>query len=159
MIRRPVLACVLLWTGCAGLAFGTAIGCSSASSPGTEGSADSGTGADSHAGSDSSAASDSGGGADTSMSNEDAQGVGLHDGGAPDALYGACAVMGSFGWPCNASATGPDPTDCTDPAYPDCFVGGQGTWCTKTCATSADCTQVEDAGCTPTACNNKGYCK
>lgn len=85
---------------------------------------------------------------------------GPHDGGAPDALYGACAIQGSFGWPCSAADSGPDPTDCTYSSYPECFIGGQGSWCTKTCATAVDCTTgVEDAGCVPTACNARGYCK
>jgi hypothetical protein len=84
----------------------------------------------------------------------------VDDGAAPISLYGACAVTGSFGWPCTASATGPDPTDCTDPNYPDCFVGGQGSWCTKSCKVATDCTaDAEDAGCVPTACNAKLSCK
>jgi hypothetical protein len=56
--------------------------------------------------------------------------------------------------------SGPDTTDCTDPAYSVCFVGGQGAWCTKTCMAATDCTMgVEDAGCIPTNCNARGYCK
>ncbi|HEX8790714.1 MAG TPA: hypothetical protein VF765_07165 [Polyangiaceae bacterium] len=91
---------------------------------------------------------------------EDVVGDGPHDGAAPDALYGACARQGSFGWPCSLTASGPDTTDCTDPAYTQCFVGGQGAWCTKTCTSATDCTMgVEDAGCIPTGCNARGYCK
>jgi hypothetical protein len=84
---------------------------------------------------------------------------GAHDGPTPDALYGACAIMGSFGSPCHAADSGPDPTDCTDPNYPVCFVGGQGSWCTKMCSGNADCAKVEDAGCVPTQCNGRGFCK
>ena len=84
----------------------------------------------------------------------------MHDGPSPDALYGACAKQGSFGWPCTLTVTGPDPSECTDPNYPDCFAGGQGAWCTKTCTGTTDCTNgASDAGCVPTACNGKGYCK
>src|SRR5271165_4261801 len=79
-------------------------------------------------------------GATDSGAMEDVVGDGPHDGAAPGALYGGCAQQGSFGWPCHATATGPDTTDCTDPAYTDCFVGGQGAWCTKTCTTGTDCT-------------------
>jgi hypothetical protein len=87
-------------------------------------------------------------------------GDGDQNGAAPDALYGACAVKGSFGANCAATTSGPDPTDCTDPAFPDCFAGGQGAWCTKTCTSVTDCTSAaEDGGCAPSACNMKGYCK
>ena len=69
-------------------------------------------------------------------------------------------VKGSFGSTCAATVTGADPTDCTDPGYAECFVGGQGAWCTKLCKAATDCTTGgEDAGCQPTACNAKGYCK
>jgi hypothetical protein len=113
---------------------------------------------------------DSGGQQDTGMQQdtgasdagmkEDVVGDGSHDGAPPDALYGACEHMGSFGSACTASASGPDPANCTDPAYPDCFVGGQGSWCTKTCTSATDCTMgVEDSGCVPTSCNARGYCK
>lgn len=103
--------------------------------------------------------------ADTGATNEGDSGAAdsghpdEHDSAAPDALYGACAVTGSFGWSCAASATGADPADCTDPNYPDCFVGGQGSWCTKACIANGDCVAIEDAGCVPSACNMKGYCK
>jgi hypothetical protein len=86
-------------------------------------------------------------------------GDGSHDGPSPDALYAACAITGSFGAPCHATTTGADPTDCTDPSYPVCFVGGQGSWCTKACTGNGDCAQMEDAGCVPTQCNGRGYCK
>jgi hypothetical protein len=82
---------------------------------------------------------------------------------APTTVYGACALQGSFGWPCSATTSGPDPTDCTDPNFPDCFVGGQGSWCTASCATFGVCPPGDqdggDAGCTPSACNARGYCK
>jgi hypothetical protein len=86
-------------------------------------------------------------------------------------LYGACATKGSFGWPCTETATGLDPTDCTDPNYPYCFVGGQGTWCTALCdedagdnacleaADASGATGLDGGGCIPSACNAKGYCK
>jgi hypothetical protein len=68
--------------------------------------------------------------------------------------------MGGFGWPCSAATSGADPTDCTDPSYGQCFVGGQGAWCTKTCTGNSDCTTaLEDAGCAPTSCNARGFCK
>jgi len=95
-----------------------------------------------------------------STPTEDVVGDGPRDGAAPDALYGGCALEGSFGWPCSLTASGPDPTTCTDPTYSVCFVGGQGAWCTKTCTSNTDCTTgVEDAGCIPTECNARGYCK
>jgi hypothetical protein len=142
----------------AALSLGLATGCSSSSggsSPpaGHDGgtASDTGTGADTASGTD----SGGGGGADAGMESS----PGEHDGAAPDALYG-CAAKGSFGWPCTVSASGPDPTDCTDPNFPDCFVGGQGSWCTKTCTGTTDCTgSAEDAGCAPESCNTKGYCK
>ena len=91
---------------------------------------------------------------------DDVVGDGPRDGAPPDAQDGACARMGSFGWPCHLTTSGPDTTDCTDPAYGDCFVGGQGAWCTKMCANPSECTSgVEDAGCIPTTCNARGYCK
>jgi hypothetical protein len=81
----------------------------------------------------------------------------------PTTAYAECAAKGSFGWPCTATTSGPDPTDCTDPNFPDCFVGGQGAWCTASCATFGTCPPNDqdggDAGCTPTACNARGYCK
>jgi hypothetical protein len=100
------------------------------------------------------------GGVTDGAPTEDVVGDGPHDGAPPDALYGGCERMGSFGSPCHLTATGPDPTDCTDPTYPECFVGGQGAWCTKTCMSATDCTMgVEDAGCIPVQCNARGYCK
>ena len=106
------------------------------------------------------AGDDGGGDATASDAPLDHPGEGAHDGPAPDALYG-CALPGSFGANCRATATGADPTDCTDPEYPICFVGGQGAWCTKTCTpTGTECTTgVEDGGCAPTGCNGRGYCK
>lgn len=82
------------------------------------------------------------------------------DGAPPSSLYGACAVQGGFGWPCTV-AGGNDPTNCTDPEFPYCFSGGQGSWCTKSCASdpNACTTNVPDAGCAPTQCNARGYCK
>jgi hypothetical protein len=151
LITNPVL-----WLGSLSVAaaIGFACGCSS-SSPGPETS----TGEDSGTKSDGGTTSDTGTGGDA-MNMQDVVGDGAHDGAAPDALYSACALNGSFGWPCTLTATGPDPTDCTDPNYPDCFVGGQGAWCTKACTMGTDCTTgLEDAGCVPTACNARGYCK
>jgi hypothetical protein len=78
----------------------------------------------------------------------------------PDVKYGACAVKGSFGAPCTADANGPDPSECTDPRYPICNVGGQGSWCSRSCTSAADCASGSvDAGCTPTGCNKKSNCK
>jgi hypothetical protein len=113
------------------------LACSSSSTPGTPEPNDSG------------AASDT-----------EPMGDGGHDGATAATTYGACAVKGSFGWTCAATTSGADPTDCTDPSYPDCFVGGQGAWCTTACTSATDCTAVSsDAGCIPTACNTRGYCK
>lgn len=96
------------------------------------------------------------------------------DGASPASLYTACALQGSFGWPCSIAnapdvdAAGQsavlDPIDCTDPSYPYCFLGGQGSWCTAPCtlATVAATCNLEDAGCAPrtdTTCNAKGFCK
>ena len=62
--------------------------------------------------------------------------------------------------PCTANASGPDPGECTDPNFPICNVGGQGSWCTKICTGVDDCTtDPDDAGCKPTGCNKKGNCK
>jgi hypothetical protein len=120
-------------------------GCSSSSSPTTP-----------------AAGSDAGGGDTTAAVDapDDHVGEGNHDGPPPDALYG-CALPGSFGAPCTAATSGADPTDCTDPEYPVCFVGGQGAWCTKSCtAGGSECTTaIEDGGCAPTSCNARGYCK
>jgi hypothetical protein len=133
-------------------------GCSSSTSP-AQGSGCVGTSC--HDGSAGGGGDTSGGGQGDGGTGDEhtgtGPGIGAHDGAAPDALYAACAVQGSFGWPCTAANSGPDPTDCTDPNYPDCFVGGQGAWCTATC--SGTCAALEDAGCTPTACNGRGYCK
>ncbi|HEY2512266.1 MAG TPA: hypothetical protein VGI39_15470 [Polyangiaceae bacterium] len=83
-----------------------------------------------------------------------------NDGAPPSSLYGACAIKGGFGWPCTV-AGGSDPTNCTDPEFPYCFSGGQGSWCTKSCLSdpNACTTNVPDAGCAPTQCNARGYCK
>jgi hypothetical protein len=82
----------------------------------------------------------------------------------PTTAYAECAVKGSFGSPCTLTTSGPDPSECTDPNFPDCFAGGQGAWCTVSCATFGVCIPPGDkdggdAGCTPTACNARGYCK
>ncbi len=84
----------------------------------------------------------------------------VDDGAPPGSLYGACAVKGSFGWPCT-EANAIDPTSCTDPKFPYCFGGGQGYWCTADCADAgfASACAAEATGCAPTACNAKGYCK
>jgi hypothetical protein len=162
MRTRPLLASPALWIGAVATAAALAFGCGSSSSGTPEP-----TGPTKDGGCQGAACVDAGPGADTGSSNPDAgEGPDVHeadgsrDGAAADALYG-CAATGSFGWRCSASTTGPDPTDCTDPIYPDCFVGGQGSWCTKACpGGAADCTMAaEDAGCAPTACNARGYCK
>lgn len=141
---RPILVSPLFWLASAGfaLALGFGFGCSSSSAGGGTTAGEGGPSPDTGGGSP-----DTGGAADG----------GAHDAPAADALYGACAVNAGFGWPCAAAATGPDAVNCTNPAFPVCFVGGQGAWCTKTCANPSECTS--DAGCTPTACNSKGYCK
>ena len=82
----------------------------------------------------------------------------------PLTAYSECSVKGSFGWPCSLTTSGPDPSECTDLNFPDCFAGGQGAWCTASCATFGVCPGQEmsdggDAGCAPTACNARGYCK
>src|SRR5262249_29458620 len=105
---------------------------------------------------------DDGGGGDATAADapEDHPGEGSHDGPPPDAIYSGCEKTGSLGPPCTATATGPDPPNCTDTQYPICFVGGQGSWCTKTCTNTTDCTNgAEDGGCVPTGCNGRGYCK
>ena len=87
----------------------------------------------------------------------------LDDKPAPLVAYGECATNGSFGWPCSLTTSGPDTAECTDPNFPDCFAGGQGAWCTASCATFGTCPgrdeDAGDAGCLPTACNARGYCK
>jgi hypothetical protein len=131
-----------------------AFGCSSSSGTGSPGPATGG-------GCDGASCQDAASSTDAGPTEDAFHPDGPRDGAAPDALYG-CAVTGSFGSPCSATTSGPDPTDCTDPNYPDCFVGGQGAWCTKTCTpgSATDCTMgVEDAGCVPSACNARGYCK
>lgn len=153
LIRMRTLAALALGLGSASMVALAGYGCSSSSGPVPTGPCQ-GPGCE-----DSGAQHDTGGATDSGMT-EDVVGDGPHDGAAPDALYGECARQGSFGWPCHLSATGTDTTDCTDPAYTECFVGGQGAWCTKTCMSNSDCTMgVEDAGCIPTACNARGYCK
>ena len=72
----------------------------------------------------------------------------------------ACAVQGGFGWHCTVA--GPDSAECTDPRFPYCFVGAQGGRCTAPCGDAgvAACPSVgADAGCVPTDCNARGYCK
>ncbi len=84
------------------------------------------------------------------------------DQAAPVITYGACALKGSFGWPCTLDASGPDPLECTDPIFPDCFAGAQGGRCTVLCGDAgfAGCPIVAaDAGCVPSDCNARGYCK
>ena len=150
MKPRSLLASPLPWLAAASIP-AMALGCSSSSGPPGSTSSDASTGSDANTATDS---ADAGSTPDASHPGE-----GGHDGGAPDALYG-CANRGGFGWPCTAAMSGADPTDCTDPGYPDCFVGGQGAWCSKACTATSDCTTVvEDAGCTPASCNMRGYCK
>ena len=165
MNRPSFLTHALLCVGSASAAVAMAIGCSSSSSGPTPcsgtacvdanttsdtGAMDTGTSADS-------ATVDTG--ESDSGTESDVVGDGPRDGASPTSMYGACAVMGGFGWPCTLTTSGADPTDCTDPNYPQCFVGGQGAWCTKLCTGNTDCTAMEDAGCAPTQCNARGYCK
>lgn len=110
----------------------------------------------------------------------------IDDGASPAELYSACARTGSFGSPCTVP-NAIDTTDCTDPDFPYCFGGGQGYWCTAACDVAVDAGDagedggdeaggfapclievpdggfpdggVPNLGCTPTACNAKGYCK
>lgn len=84
---------------------------------------------------------------------------------APVTAYSACAREGSFGWPCTSATSGLDPSECTDPDFPYCFAGAQGGRCTALCGgdDAATCplfgTDAGDAGCVPTDCNARGYCK
>jgi len=148
-MKRPRLSSPLVVLTLTAATFGVALGfgCSSSSSPTTTPGVDGST-------------SDTGSAADTGVETDTGATIdgGAHDGPPPDALYAACATQGTFGWPCSAAATGPDPTECTDPNFPDCFVGGQGAWCTKTCTGLADCAG-DGGGCVATGCNGKGYCK
>src|SRR5580658_2219629 len=100
---RALLTSAMLCLGSALAVVGTAVGCSSSSSPGSEGS---GGKCDGAACQDTGITADSQGGA-TDAGVHEAAGDGPHDSAAPDALYGACARMGSFGWPCSASTSGP----------------------------------------------------
>ena len=125
--------------------------------------------------------SDAGCGSDAAPSDDDGghNGDGGHVDNAPSpaALYDQCYRAGSFGAPCTVD-NGPDPTNCTDPNFPYCFGGGQGYWCTAECGDggtdfSTCLIEVPDGGfpdaagdeagtgpgCTPSACNAKGYCK
>ena len=80
---------------------------------------------------------------------------------APSVTY-ACALEGGFGSPCTLAVSGPDTAECTDPRFPDCFVGGQGGRCSAACGDGgiAACPVVAaGAGCVPTECNARGYCK
>jgi hypothetical protein len=132
-------------------ALGLAVGCSSSSTPGASPTThDSGT-------TDTATTTDGGEGSDAPE-----LGDGNKNGSSPAALYGSCWLDGGFGWPCTGTTTGPDPTSRTDPNFPDCFVGGQGSWCTHTCSIDGGapgCGSLEDAGCQPSDCNMKGYCK
>ena len=84
---------------------------------------------------------------------------------APTTTYSACALPGSFGWPCTSATSGLDPAECTDPSFPYCFAGAQGGRCTALCgdAGAISCplfgADAGDAGCIPTDCNARGYCK
>jgi hypothetical protein len=84
---------------------------------------------------------------------------------APPAAYAACALPGSFGWPCTSAISGLDPAECTDPSFPYCFAGAQGGRCTALCGDAGvtSCplsgSDAGDAGCVPTDCNARGYCK
>ncbi|HTQ46978.1 MAG TPA: hypothetical protein VMI75_29690 [Polyangiaceae bacterium] len=155
---RTLIAVALAFGSSSALAF-AAYGCSSSSSGAPTGPCQGPGCQDSGGQQDTGTQQDTGSASDAGMTG-DAIGDGPHNAPTPDAMYGGCARQGSFGSPCSATTTGPDTTDCTDPNYTECFVGGQGSWCTKTCTTATDCTMgVEDAGCIPIACNAKGYCK
>jgi hypothetical protein len=83
----------------------------------------------------------------------------------PSVTYGVCALQGGFGWPCTAEASGPDPSECTDPRFSVCFVGAQSARCTADCADGSftACPQLDadtpEVGCVPTDCNARGFCK
>jgi hypothetical protein len=174
MNHRHLLASPALWISAVVVAAGAVFGCSSSQSSGptgnqcTAGSTVSCTCSNGQTGTElcgaapsacTCGASDAGA---TGDSGEQGQGDGghLNDGATPSQLYAACAVTGGFGWGCT-QPNADDPANCTDPEYPYCFGGGQGFWCTKACtAAGNECaTGIEDAGCKPTACNARGYCK
>jgi hypothetical protein len=157
------------------VALGVAVGCSSSTSepPGgngsntscTAGSTLSCTCADGTAGTKkcgdatcTSCAASNGGDGGSSSHVDGGAGTGegdgghVNDGAPPSQLY-ADAAKGSFGWPCAFEGT--DPTDCTDPEYPTCFVGGQGSWCTHVCDAGAQCGSPPTSG----QCNARGFCK
>jgi hypothetical protein len=173
MNNRHLLASPVAWLSAAGIAVAFVFGCSSSQSSGpsssggcTAGSTVSCTCSNGETGTEACGAAPSacscnttdGGASDSGPTQGD--GGHLNDGATPSSLYSACAVKGGFGWPCT-QANANDPTNCTDPEYPYCFGGGQGYWCTKSCtAAGGECASgVEDAGCVPSACNARGYCK
>jgi hypothetical protein len=141
MIRRRVALLVVVW-GAAGTAAAIAVGCSSSSSSLP-------------------AAADAG----ASTEEADVPGDATHrdEQTAPSATY-ACALEGGFGWSCTLAVSGPDSAECTDPRFPECFVGAQGGRCTALCGDAgfAGCPVIATgagAGCVPTECNARGYCK
>jgi hypothetical protein len=174
MNQRHLLSSPALWISAAAIAVGAVLGCSSSQSSGptstaecTAGSTVSCTCSNGQSGTELCGAAPSackcaGSPAEGSDAGAPPEGDGghLNDGATPSQLYAACAVPGSFGAGCTQPNAN-DPTNCTDPEYPYCFGGGQGYWCTKPCtATGNECTTgVEDAGCIPTQCNARGYCK
>ena len=92
--------------------------------------------------------SDSGTSEDTGVSDTgtgNGDGGHLHDSG-PTA---SDAAAGTYGADCKVD------TDCTDPVYNACFVGGNRSFCTKHCATAADCPTPPTVG----QCNKQLYCK
>ncbi|MGO9714048.1 MAG: hypothetical protein ACLQBL_34655 [Polyangiaceae bacterium] len=181
MTKRSLFSSPLLWIGpmATALPLALAIGCSS--SPPEEGcfsgqtvactcaNGQSGTSAcgsqacSCDLGEDSGTTSNIDGGTDSASIDTPGDATHLDEKPPPTTGYAECAVKGSFGWPCSLTTSGPDPTECTDPNFPDCFVGGQGAWCTASCATFGVCPPDDqdggDAGCTPTACNARSYCK
>jgi hypothetical protein len=85
---------------------------------------------------------DAGASTDSAQSGNDG---GLHDGG----LVVVDAAPGTFGATCTSDS------DCTDPVYNKCFIGGQQSFCSKPCSTASDCPNPPTSG----VCNMKGLCK
>jgi hypothetical protein len=61
----------------------------------------------------------------------------------------ADAAPGTYGADCKQDS------DCTDPTFNACFIGGQRSFCTKHCTTGADCPNPP----TSRTCNKQNYCR
>jgi len=96
-------------------------------------------------GNDAGAEPDTSTGAQTDSGAGNGDGGHLHDGGGP----GADASPGSYGADCTKD------TDCTDPVYNACFLGGSRSFCTKHCTGAADCPNPPTSG----TCNKQSFCK